>query len=479
MPKILSQNLENDIKFVLEYFVEPKEYTDWVTKLKTQYLKSVEVPGFRKGMAPEELVMKQINPAYLNDTIFRETLDKFGGEAVLKMQEELLKLGRVGLTQTYAIDEEKTKEQDGGYLLVLTVELLPEVDLSDIANLSYEKASENDIPGRLPLKEYIEKEKKAYMLGHNQFEEADGKAVEGYQVVLDMTGQVDEKDDDRLTAKAMAATIGAGNFLPDFEKGITGVKKGDDKSFEVTFPIDYFEQSLAGVKAVFNVHILEVNKPKYATFDEIVQNSKPEHHHGHNHPNFASEVDFDSFVTDFYHSETQKMTADLNQRSIIKSAVAHVPDFPLPMDKINAETDRIVGVLSEDSLRAKISLAQAFAKTDLPGSDKKIKNDDEVKELVQNYVSKEFKLAAMWNYIYEMKISEKISNETLDQASKEVAKNPQAYGIHPEAQAQEIRDNTFAMLKKQLAANWLFSQVVAEKEVVKDVESKPKKASKK
>ena len=481
MSKILSQNVENNIKFVIDFFVEPKEYKDWVSKLKNQYLKSVEVPGFRKGMAPEDLVMKQINPAALNDTIFRETLDKFGGEAILKMQEELAKLGRVGLTQTYGINEEKTKEHEDGFLIVMSVELLPEVDLSGVSSLSYEKATEKDLKGRMTLEEYIQKEKTGYIVGHNVFESTDDKSTHGYQVILDMKGTIDEKDDDRLVAKDMVTTIGAGNFLPDFEKGITGVTKGKSKSFDVNFPVDYFEQSLAGVKAVFHIEIKDVKKPLYSTFAEIVANTKEEEHHDHSHPNFKTEDEFDTFVTEYYSSETQKMIADASQRNIIRAAVTQIPDFGLPKDKIDTETDRICGVLSDDSLREKISLAQAFAKTDLPGSDTKIKHDDEVRGLVEDYVSKEFKLAAVWNYIYEMKISEKISQEALDSASNEVTKNPQAYGIHPEAGREEIRDNTFAMLKKQLAANWLFKQVTEAEAspVVKDLESKPKKAVKK
>lgn len=478
MPKVISKNLENDIKFVLNYFIEPKEYGDWVNKLRTQYLKNVEVPGFRKGMAPQELVMKQINPAALSDTIFRETLDKFGGEAILEMQKELAIINRVGLAQTYGIDPEGTKEKDNGFLIVLSVELLPEVDLTSIENLKYDKSTDKDLTGRLSVKDYIDKEKKGYILSHNHFVSTDEASIEGFQVIINMTGTVDGKDDSRLVAENMAATIGAGNFLPEFEKGITEVVKGDDKSFEVNFPIDYFEQSLAGVNAVFNVHIVDVKKPDYHTFDEIVQNTSSEHHHGRNHPNFSSEAEFVAFVTDYYNSETQKMVLDLNQRNIIKAVVDQIPDFALPTEKIDTETDRIFGVLREDSLRAKISIAQAFAKTDLPGSDKKVKNDDDVRTLIHEYVKKEFKLAAVWNYIYEIKVTEKISNETLTSASLEVAKNPQAYGIHPEAGQEEIRDNTFAMLKKQLAANWLFKEVGSEKEEVKDLESKPKKAKK-
>jgi trigger factor len=475
MPKVINQNLENDIKFVLDYFIEPKEYTQWVDKLRTQYLKNVEVPGFRKGMAPKDLVMKQINGAALTDTIFRETLDKFGGEAVVKMQEELLKIKRVGLTHTYGIDPEKTKEVDGGFLIVLSVELLPEVDLSKIADLNYNKATEKDLNSRLNLKDYLAKEKAGYIASHNSFESDDIKSVDGSQVIVDMTGTIEDKNDDRLAAENMAVIIGSGNFLPGFEKGITGVKKGEKKTFDVNFPLDYFEQSLAGIQAKFIVNVIDVKKPKYTTFAEIAETSKPEQHHGHNHPNFETEAEFDAFVTDFYNSETQKMVNDLNQRNIITALVDQVPNFPLPEDKIGSEVDRIVGVLTEDSIKTKSSLTQVFGKTDLPGSDKNVKNDDEVKSLVKDYVTKEFKLAAVWNFIYEIKIDEKITSETLDSASAEVAKNPQGYGIHPEAGKDEIRDNTFAMLKKQLAANWLFTQVAGEKEDVKDLESKPKK----
>ncbi|NJK70820.1 MAG: hypothetical protein HC932_00915 [Thermales bacterium] len=57
-----------------------------------------------------------------------------------------------------------------------------------------------------------------------------------------MTGKIDEKNDDRLTAKKMKGVIGLGNFLPDFEKGISGMKQGEIKTFMVKFPNNYLNQ---------------------------------------------------------------------------------------------------------------------------------------------------------------------------------------------------------------------------------------------
>jgi trigger factor len=462
MPKILHQGFENDIKYTLDYYVEPKEYQDWTTKIKNQYLKSLEVPGFRKGHAPEELVMKQISPQALGQTIMQETMDKFGNEAIGIMQNELEKTKRIVLTQTYSINPEKTKEQEGGYLISLFVEVLPEVDLSKLSSIKYTKATEKDLAQRMSLKDYVAKEKSGYIANHTEYEKTDEKALEMYQVVLDMSGKVDGKEEPKLSADGMIATIGGGSFLPDFEKGIKHIKAGEKKSFPVEFPINYFDPELAGKTAEFSVEAKEVKKPKFLTLEEVFESESPEDHHGHNHPQFKTEKDFEDYVAKFYTQDTERMIEEINQQRIIKEMVETTSNFTLPDDKIEAEAERIYSVIEEDSIRTQKSIVDIFKQTDLPGHDDKLKGNDDVRAKIHDYVVKEFKLATIWNVIYEKEITDKVTSEILEQANSEVAKNPQGYGLNPELKEEELKENVFALLKKQRSAQWLFAQVEGE-----------------
>jgi FKBP-type peptidyl-prolyl cis-trans isomerase (trigger factor) len=459
MPKIQHQGFETDIKYVLDYYIEPKEYQDWTQKIKDQYYKSIEVPGFRKGKAPESMVLKQVNPQALAQSVIQETLDKFGNEGITIMQTELKNLNRIPLVQTYSMNPEKTKEVDGGYLLSLFVEVLPDVDLEKAANISYEKATEKDLKERMNLADYIKKEKNGYIANHTKYESTDEKADDMYQVVVDMSGTVGGNPEPKLEAKEMLATIGSGTFLPDFEKGIRGLKKDETRSFDVEFPINYFDNELAGKKAVFTVVTKEVKKPISLSFEDVVKDQNPEDHHGHNHPSFTTEKEFDAYVTDFYNQDTERMIREINQQRIIKAAVEQVPAFSLPDDKIDAETKRILGVLEEDAIRTKKSVVEVFSLTDLPGHDAVLKSDDDVRAKIHDYVSKEFKLASIWNVIYEREITDKVTGPILDQATEQVSQNPQAFGLDPNLKGEELKENVFALLKKQRSAQWLFDKV--------------------
>ncbi len=463
MPKIQHQGYETEIKYVLDYFIEPTEYTAWVAKVRDQFLKSVEVQGFRKGKAPEAIVLKQVNTEALNRSIYQETLDKYTNEAVEIIQKELTTSKRTPLVQTFALDFEKTKEVDGGFLIAISVELLPEIDLSKVKDITFKKAEEKELKDRITLSDYIQKEKTGYIANHTVYEVTDEKAKEMYQVVLDMTGVVDGAKEPKLDATDMIATIGGGSFLPDFEKGINGVKKGEEKSFDVEFPLNYFEPDLAGKQAVFSINVKEVRKPKFLTFDEIVANQSPEDHHGHNHPTFTTEKEFDEYVTNFYNDETIRMITDRTQKNVIKSLVDTIPAFPLPQEKIDAETNRIYSVIEQDALQSKKSISDVFAQTDLPGSKEKNSSNDDVRKKIAEYVSSEFKLAAIWNVIYESHVNQKVSADMLDQATKEVSYNPSAYGLDPEMNEQDLKENVFALLKKQAAAKWLYKEVGLEK----------------
>jgi trigger factor len=462
MASILSSNLTSDIRFSLQYKVEKQEYDSWKTKLQQQYYKNVEVPGFRKGHVPEHIIQKNINQAALSDTIFRETLDKYGNEAIRIVQEEVEKLGRHALNQTFMIDPTNTGEKEDGFLIDVSVELLPEVDLSTIKNIPIPKQTEKDIEGRPSFEEFLKKEKMSFVSSHTSYVDTDEAAKVGFEIYLNMQGTVDGQTRDGLNGEHVQVVLGSGNFLPDFEKGLDEVKTGDVKSFPVTFPQDYFEPSLGGKTAEFTVTIESVKKPKYSTFAEVMENH---HEHDHNHENFQTESEFDAYVRSYYDSETKRILENLKQRTIIREVVNHVPDFTLPVDRIDTETDRIFTVLSEDALKTKSSIVEIFAKTDLPGHDAKVVNDEDVKKQLKDYVTKEFKLSSIWNFIYEKHVENKVTEETLDGAVREISKNPGAYGLSSDLSPEDMRDNVFSLLKKQLSAQWLTSQF-EEKEVV-------------
>ena len=94
------------------------------------------------------------------------------------------------------------------------------------------------------------------------------KAKDGDAVAIDFVGKINGEAFDGGSAEDQAVVIGAGRFIPGFEEQLVGVKAGDEKELNVTFPEDYPSEDLKGKDAVFEVKVNEVRAPKTPEVDE-------------------------------------------------------------------------------------------------------------------------------------------------------------------------------------------------------------------
>lgn len=94
------------------------------------------------------------------------------------------------------------------------------------------------------------------------------KAKEGDQVVFDFLGKVDGEPFEGGAAEDYPLVLGSNSFIPGFEEGLIGVKAGDEKNVEVSFPADYQAPNLAGKAAVFECKVKAVKEPKAAAIND-------------------------------------------------------------------------------------------------------------------------------------------------------------------------------------------------------------------
>jgi trigger factor len=94
------------------------------------------------------------------------------------------------------------------------------------------------------------------------------KAKDGDQVVIDFLGKVDGEAFDGGAAEDFPLVLGSGQFIPGFEEQLVGVKVGEEKAVEVTFPEEYGNADLSGKAAVFDVTVKAVKEPKPAEIDD-------------------------------------------------------------------------------------------------------------------------------------------------------------------------------------------------------------------
>ncbi len=215
--------------------------------------KTAKAPGFRQGKVPLKIVEQQ-HGAHVHQEVLGDALQSSFAEAVLANS-----LKVVG----YPKYEIKTADPAAAQIeYSATFEVYPEVILGDIALESVERAtytlSEADVDSTIATL----REK------HLIFEPCDRAAQKGDQVRIDFTGQLDGKVFEGGEVKDFKVVLGGRRMLLDFENTIIGMKAGEIKSFDMTFPEDYYGKNVAGKEVTFTINLHMVEAPHQPQLDD-------------------------------------------------------------------------------------------------------------------------------------------------------------------------------------------------------------------
>ena len=164
------------------------------------------------------------------------------------------------------------------------------------------------------------------------------KAAMGDQVTIDFVGTVDGVPFDGGTGEGMAVELGSGSLIPGFEEGLVGVKAGDKRDIDVTFPADYQAENLKGKPAVFAITATEVKTAGETTIDD----------------DFAKTLglkdleQLKGLVRDQAQQELNNLTRTHMKRRLLDQ-LASDHDFPVPPSMVEAEYTNIMGQLRHEA----------------------------------------------------------------------------------------------------------------------------------
>lgn len=214
--------------------------------------RTAEVPGFRPGKVPFK-ILEQKHGAKIQQEVLQDALRQSFAKEV---QENQLKV--VG----YPTFEVKTADPDAVWIeYSATFEVYPEVVLGDISVESMEQVvytlSDADVDTTIAT---LRKQ-------HATFEVVDRAAQNGDRVHIDFSGLLEGKIFEGGEARNLAVLLGAGRLLPDFENAIIGMKAGEKKSFDMTFPPDYQAEKVAGKSAAFTITLHKVEEQHLPEID--------------------------------------------------------------------------------------------------------------------------------------------------------------------------------------------------------------------
>lgn len=212
--------------------------------------KTVKINGFRPGKVPVNVVRREYGAG-----IYQEVVNDIIRDTVFEaIQQE--KINAVGMPNI-----EKVENKDDALVYEATVEVYPEVTVNALDGLEIERKStsvnDKDVDTML---ENLQKQRQTWA-------ETKGMAKKDMQVTFDFEGTVDGEKFEGGAAEDFKLVLGSGRMIPGFEDGIIGMKKGEEKVIDVTFPEDYQAENLAGKAAQFKINVKLVEKPKLPEID--------------------------------------------------------------------------------------------------------------------------------------------------------------------------------------------------------------------
>ncbi len=460
MSKVISTNQISANKFVVNYLVDADEFAKIKESAIDELIKEVKVDGFRKGKAPREKALEKIDPAKIESAILDKTFKIHEKPAVEAGLEEIAKKGRVNLQITLGVENGATREkEDGSFQFQLVFHLMPEIDLSKIATIKIREVRPEEISGRPELSDFIASEKDKIFCNYNRYEESDGPSKRFDQVVVDLVGLNGSKE--VFTEKGTKVLLGLGLFLPEIEKNLTGVKKGDQLTFDVDFPVNYPNQDLAGKKIKVKAEVKAVLAPQYSTLEEVFEKSKQS---TELQKQFGSAEKLDEYLTNVYNIETNRRLDNIRQRLIIDEVMKTVPDFEMDENLITAEAERIFGNLKKDAEKNKITIGevvvQAFPIIATQVKDPSKMSEEDAKKHLEKSVREEFKWSNILSFIYQQKVQDKPKPEDFEEVKKSARKEPEKYGFTKDTPKEQIDAVIVDRIVRQIAFAWIVNQVL-------------------
>ncbi|HET20437.1 MAG TPA: trigger factor [Chromatiales bacterium] len=212
----------------------------------------VRMDGFRPGKAPMPVVRQRYGEQ-ARDEVVGDLIQRTYVNAVA--EQKLRPAGMPRITDVDMIAGE-------GLRYVAEIEVYPEITLADLSAIEIERPK-TEI-GEADVDTMIDNLRKQ----RTTFNTVDRAAAEGDRVIVDFKGSIDGELFDGGSANDMPVELGKGMLLKDFEAPIVGMKAGDSKTIEVTFPEDYHAEHLAGKKASFEVTVKSVAEAVLPEIDD-------------------------------------------------------------------------------------------------------------------------------------------------------------------------------------------------------------------
>ncbi|WP_428646201.1 trigger factor [Roseibium sp.] len=322
----LAEGLKRELKIDIPAGDLAAKLDEYMADLKGK----ANIKGFRPGKVPlahlKKMYGRQAMAEILSNTI-QETTQK----AVEERSERPALTPEIDLPDE---DAEKIMAGDADLSFKMTYDVLPEFEIVDFAGFEIER----------PVVEIADEEVDSQVAdiakNNTPFETKDGAAENGDRVTMSYVGKIDGEPFEGGADENGMLVLGSGQFIPGFEDQLIGVKAGDEKVLEVTFPEDYPAAHLAGKAATFDVNVKEVAAPGEVTVDD----------------EFAKGLGLESLdkLKEIVRGQIESQFGALTRQRVKRQLLDKLDDhysFDLPEKLLNSEFDVVWRQVEEDMKR--------------------------------------------------------------------------------------------------------------------------------
>jgi trigger factor len=243
---------ENEVVLAVE--VPHETVRTMYERTLTRLSREAQIPGFRKGRVPREVVVNRLGVEYIRSQALNDSLPEW--------YESALETTEVDAVSMPEIDFEEYHE-DTAFSFTAKVQVRPMPLLGVYKGLKTANRTVDVTAAQVEAQLALLQERFASLKPVE-----DRAVVEGDFVLMDLEGSADGQPIEGAEAKDYMAQVGHGNLIPGFEENLVGLAVGDEKQFEITFPADYHAEHLRGQPATFKVTVKELKEKVVPDLDD-------------------------------------------------------------------------------------------------------------------------------------------------------------------------------------------------------------------
>ena len=408
------EQLEHNMaKLTIE--VSAEELEGALQKAYQKQKSRINVPGFRKGKVPRQLIEKMYGPEIFYDDAANALIPEAYSKAYDESGLEIVSQPKIDVTQI---------EKGKPFIFTAEVATKPEVELGEYKGIEVPKYS-----NRVTQKEIDAK------LEEEQLKNARTITVEGRpvqdkdEVVLDFEGFVDGEAFEGGKGENYPLTIGSGSFIPGFEEQLIGAEPEKEVEVKVTFPEDYHAEDLKGKEAVFKCTVHEIKAKELPELDD----------------EFASEVSefdtLDELKTDIKAKIKEQKATDGKRKQedqAVEQAIKNA-SYEIPDAMVDTQISQMANDFAQRIQSQGITLEQYFQFTGLTA--------EKMMEDMKPQAIKRIETRLVLEAIAKAENIE-ITDEKVDE---ELAKMAESYNMEVEKLKEFMGENEKKQMKEDLA----------------------------